>query len=89
MVSSKICIKLQQVRAPEEHVELGEGSVTLMLWLMPPLPRYQRGNLQLFHQMGPDPVPETHRGVKLIIRSLARMADRQHSKKHSQNTVIT
>ena len=34
----------QQVRAPEEHVELGESSVTLMLWLMPPLPRYQRGN---------------------------------------------
>ena len=28
--------------------------------------------LQLFHQMGPDPVPETHRGVELIIRSLAR-----------------
>ena len=34
--------------------------------------------------MGPDPVPETHRGVELIIRSLARMAGRQHSKKHSQ-----
>ena len=44
--------------------------------------------LQLSHQMGPDPVPETHRGVELIIRSLARMAGRQHSKKHSQNTVI-
>ena len=34
----------QQVRAPEEHVELGKGSVTLMLWLIPPLPRYQRGD---------------------------------------------
>ena len=44
--------------------------------------------LQLFHWMGPDPVPEMHRGVELIIRSLARMAGRQHSKKHSQNTAV-
>ena len=33
--------------------------------------------------MGPDPVPE--RGVELIIRPVARMAGRRHSKKHSQN----
>ena len=39
--------------------------------------------------MGPDPVPELHRGVELIIRSVARMAGRQHSKKHSHNTVFT
>ena len=45
--------------------------------------------LQLFPWMGPDPVPELHRGIKLIIQSVARMAGRQHSKKHSQNTVIT
>ena len=45
VVSSKIYIKFQQVRTPEEHVELGESSVTLMLWLIPPLPRYQRGNV--------------------------------------------
>ena len=38
--------------------------------------------------MGPDPVPELHRGVQLIIRSVARMAGRQHSKKHSHNTVL-
>ena len=30
--------------------------------------------LQLFHQMGPDPVPEPHRGVELIIRSAAWVA---------------
>ena len=30
-----------------------------------------------------------HRGVELIIHSFARMAGRQHSKKHSQNTVFT
>ena len=47
------------------------------------------GQLQLFHWMGPDPVPEVHRGVELIIRSLARMAGRRHLKKHSQNIVIT
>ena len=39
--------------------------------------------------MGPDPVPEAHRGVELIIHSIAWMAGRQYSKKHSQNTVIT
>ena len=38
--------------------------------------------------MGPDPAPELHRGVELIIRSIARMAGRQHSKKHSHNTVF-
>ena len=38
--------------------------------------------------MGPDPVPAPHRGVELIIRSVARMAGRQHSKKHSHNTVF-
>ena len=45
--------------------------------------------LQLFPWMGPDPVPELHRGVELIIRSVARMAGRQHLKKHSHNTVFT
>ena len=44
-------------------------------------------SLQLFPQMGPDPVPELHRGVELIIRSVAQMAGRQHSKKHSHNTI--
>ena len=44
--------------------------------------------LQLFPWMGPDPVPELHRGVKLIIRSVARMAGRQHSKKHSHNKTM-
>ena len=29
-------------------------------------------SLQLFPQMGPDPVPELHRGVELIIHSIAR-----------------
>ena len=53
------------------------------------IPILSKGELQLFHQMGPDPVPEMHRGVELIIHSIARMAGRQHSKKHSQNTVIT
>ena len=48
-----------------------------------------RAWLQLFHQMGPDPVPEPHRGVELIIRSDTWMAGRQHSKKHSQNTIFT
>ena len=33
--------------------------------------------------MGPDPVPELHRGVELIIRSIAQRTGRQHSKKHS------
>ena len=31
-------------------------------------------NPQLFPWMGPDPVPEAHRGVELIIHSIARMA---------------
>ena len=34
--------------------------------------------------MGPDPVPESHQGVELVIQSIARAAGRQHSKKHSQ-----
>ena len=33
--------------------------------------------LQLFPQMGPDPVPQLHRGVELIIHFIARMAGRQ------------
>ena len=39
--------------------------------------------------MGPDPVLQLHWGVELVIRSGVRMAGRQHSKKHSHNTVIT
>ena len=29
--------------------------------------------------MGPDPVPNPHRGVGLVVRSDVRIADRQHS----------